>query len=225
MEGKKCWICGAGEFTPRLFAPEKGDLVAAADGGAACLAEMGIAANRIVGDFDSLGYCPAGENVEAYAPEKDDTDLLLAVKWGLGQGCDTFYIYGALGGRLSHTVANLQVLYRLARRGKHGFLVGADSVMTVIFEERARFAASCAGLLSVFAQDGAAEGVTLRNLKYEVEKAELTGDYPLGTSNEFVGRAAEISVERGALLLIWENAAADFSKIEFEKRKNGGEPA
>lgn len=220
MEGKKCWICGAGEFTSRLFAPEKGELVAAADGGAAYLAQMGAAADRILGDFDSLGYCPA-ENVEVYAPEKDDTDLLLAVKWGAAQGCDTFYLYGALGGRLSHTVANLQVLYWLARQGKHGFLVGEESVITVIFEEGVRFDAACAGLLSVFAWDGAAEGVTLRNLKYEVENVQLTGAYPIGTSNEFVARPAEISVKRGALLLIWEHKDADFSKITFEKTESG----
>ena len=70
-------------------------------------------------------------------------------------------------------------------------------------------------MLSVFAQGGAAEGVTIRNLKYNVEDARLTPDYALGVSNEFVGEEAEITVRDGALLLIWEDETSDFSKLHF----------
>lgn len=225
MNGKRCWICGAGAFTSRLFAPKADDVIVAADGGLRHLKALGVQADFILGDFDSLGYCPQGENVQAYAPEKDDTDMLLAVKQGLLQGCDTVLLYGGLGGRLSHTIANLQLLYWLRQQGKHGFLVGEDSVMTVLSHQAASFDASCEGMLSVFAQDGAARGVRLAGLKYELENGTLEGNYPIGVSNEFVGRSAAISVTQGALLLIWEHPAADFSKITFEtnETKESGE--
>lgn len=45
MEERACWICGAGDFTPRLLAPAAGDVVVAADGGLAYL--DGAASSRI----------------------------------------------------------------------------------------------------------------------------------------------------------------------------------
>lgn len=215
MPHRVCWICGAGEFTPRLLLPGPEDLVVAADGGLASLMSLNLVPTFCLGDFDSLGYRPEGEHVAAYPPEKDDTDLLLAVKYGLSQGCDTFFLYGALGGRLSHTLANLQVLYFLCRQGCHGFLVGADSIVTLAQGETVRFDARCAGMLSVLACGGAAEGVTIHGLKYEASDVTLTSEYPLGVSNEFTGAAGRISVRRGTLVLVWEHPDADFSKIAF----------
>lgn len=213
---RKCWICGAGEFTARLFSPAQEDLVIAADGGLAYLKELQITPDFILGDFDSLGYQPVGDAVRSYPPEKDDTDMLLAVKYGLSQGCDTFYIYGGLGGRLSHTVANLQVLRFLCEQNCHGILVDEKTVLTVIDKESICFSAGAKGYLSVFSQGETASGVTIRHMKYNVENACLTGNYPLGTSNEFVGDTAEISVRDGVLLLVWEDEESDFRKISFQ---------
>lgn len=215
MNRRKCWICGAGDFTSRLLAPRSGELVVAADGGLAHLKRLRILPQHILGDFDSLGYRPAGENVEGFPPEKDDTDMLMAVKYGLRQGCGTFLLYGGLGGRLSHTMANLQVLRFLCSQGCHGILVGEDSIITMIQNETVTFREPCRGMLSVFSQGGTAEGVTIQNLKYTVQDACLTPDYPLGVSNEFIGEEAEISVRHGTLLLVWEDAASDFAQMRF----------
>ena len=157
MEERACWICGAGDFTPRLLVPAAGDVVVAADGGLAYLDGAGIVPNQILGDFDSLGRQPKGANVTAYPPEKDDTDMLLAVKYGLACGCRRFYLYGGLGGRLSHTLANLQVLRFLADQGAWGALVDGGSIITVFAPGRLSFAPGCAGMLSLFACGGAAE--------------------------------------------------------------------
>ena len=87
--------------------------------------------------------------------------------------------------------------------------------MTVLRNETARFSAGCAGMLSVLAWDGAAEGVTIRGLKYEAEDVALTSAYPLGVSNEFTREEGTVSVRSGALVLVWEHADADFSEITF----------
>ena len=215
MNRRRCWVCGAGEFTSRLLVPRQDDLVVAADGGLDHLKQLRILPQHILGDFDSLNYQPEGDNVTVYPSEKNDTDMLLAVKYGLEQGYQTFLLYGSLGGRLSHTVANLQVLRFLCERGCHGVLVGGDSIVTMIRDEGISFAPSCAGMLSVFAQGGDAEGVTIRHLKYNVEDARLSPDYALGVSNAFVGEGAEIAVRKGALLLVWEEDTSDFNKMRF----------
>ena len=49
--------------------------------------------------------------------------------------------------------------------------------------------------------------MTLKGLYYPLEKGTLTCGFPLGVSNHFTGEAAEISVEDGSLLVIWERKA------------------
>ncbi len=216
MHQKRCWICGAGDFTERLFSPNPGDLVVAADGGLDYCKQRSIVPDYIVGDFDSLGYCPQGDAVASYPSEKDDTDMLLAVKYGLEHGCKTFILYGSLGGRLSHTMANLQVLYDLSRQGCHGVLIDENSIVTMVRNESLIFAQSCEGMLSLFAQNGAAEGVTIKGLKYCVEEAVIFPAYPIGVSNEFIGQTAEVSVRKGTLLAIWESSASNFDWMQFD---------
>ena len=61
-----------------------------------------------VGDFDSLGHVPKIEKTICHPVDKDDTDTALALAEGMKRGYRNFIIYGGLGGRLDHTVANLQ---------------------------------------------------------------------------------------------------------------------
>lgn len=124
MNENVCWVAGAGEFYAPAFAPLPGDYVIAADGGYEALRRLGAPIDMALGDFDSLGYVPEHRNVVRCNPVKDDTDMTLAVKEGLGRGYKRFALLGGLGGRLAHTLANLQTLMYLSRRGARGFLIG-----------------------------------------------------------------------------------------------------
>lgn len=136
--------------------------------------------------------------------EKDDTDTLAAIKMAVEKGYTRFTIYGGLGGRLSHTMANIQSLLYLKERGLYGELVGDGSRVFLVKDESVTLPLQEQGYISVFSFDEKAEGVTLKNLKYEVENVELTNSFPIGVSNEFVGQQAEISVKKGILLVIIE---------------------
>ena len=119
-----CYIVGAAP-TEALPEVREGDFLIAADRGYDALRRAGIAPDLIMGDFDSLGYTPEGENVLPHSPIKDDTDLLLAIRWAMERGWRRFVIYGALGGkRLDQTVASFQTLRFLADHGAKGRLVG-----------------------------------------------------------------------------------------------------
>lgn len=203
-----CYIVGAMEPGELRFAPRRPRLVIAADRGLYYLERQGIRADLIVGDFDSLGRTPEGENVLRHPVEKDDTDMLLAVKEGLARGLRTFVLYGGLGGRLDHAYANLQTLTFLAERGAAGYLLGEGLAASAIRGGAMDFPADLAGDVSVFCPDGRAEGVALRGLYYPLEDAALTSGFPLGVSNRFTGRPARVSVERGTLLVIWREMAA-----------------
>ena len=199
-----CYIVGAVP-TEALPSPREGDFLIAADKGYETLRAAGIAPDLIIGDFDSLGYTPEGANVLSHSPIKDDTDLLLAIRWAMERGWRRFVIYGALGGRrLDQTVASFQTLRFLADHGAAGRLVGDGWNVTLLQNAALRFPASASGWLSLFVSGEEARGVTLRGLKYELTDAALTCGMPLGVSNEFLGCEARIAVADGALFVLWQ---------------------
>lgn len=199
---KTCVIFCAAEFD-RLIQPiGPEDFVIAADGGLKHTESLGITPHEVLGDFDSLGYTPAGANV--FPVEKDDTDAMLAARRGLALGYESFVFYGSLDGpRLDHTVANFQTLQFLADRGASGYLVGKEYLVTVVKDGAIAFPAGCTGTVSVFCLGADARGVTLKGLYYPLEKGTLTAGFPLGVSNHFTGEPASISVEDGSLLVLW----------------------
>ena len=201
---KRCVIFCAGEFD-KLAAPLDDALVIAADGGVTHTQKLGITPDVILGDFDSLGFVPEGATV--HPVEKDDTDAMLAIREGLKAGCTDFVIYGALDGpRLDHTLANLQSLLFLASHGARGTLVGLQNIITTVQNETVIFPGDFTGTVSVFCMGKAADGITIRGLKYELDEGCLTSDYPLGVSNQFMGKESSITVKNGCLLALFDTA-------------------
>jgi len=196
-----CYVVGAGENYGLDFKPEKEDYVIAADAGLRYLEEKGIVPDLIVGDFDTLNYVPQKNNVLRLPTEKDDTDMFMAVKEGIKAGYGEFHIYCGTGGRMDHTIANLQMLAYLSENKMQGYLYHKDSVLTMITEGEILFDAIDSGYVSVFSYSEKSTGVYLRNLKYELNDAILTNSFPLGVSNEFIGKESSISLESGTLLI------------------------
>ena len=199
-----CVIFCAGEFHG-LVEPVSGVSIAA-DGGLRHPQQLGLTPDVILGDFDSLGYIPRSANV--FPVEKDDTDAMLAVRKGLELGCSRFILYGALEGpRLDHAVANFQTLQFLADRGARGYLIGKDTVVTVIRNDTLTLPALKEGIVSVFCIGPNAQQVTIRGLQYQLENGTLSCGFPLGVSNHFVGTPAAISVGNGSLLILYPREA------------------
>jgi len=197
----KCFIVGAGAFYGFDTMPDAADCVIAADGGYAVCCREGIVPRFVIGDFDSLGTVPDAPNTVVVPVEKDDTDMMLAVKKGLELGCREFYLYGGTGGRLDHTIANLQTLLYIARHGGCGWLYDKAARYTALENGTLWLNARETGILSVFSMDGKSEGVSISGAKYPLEHGTLTADFPLGVSNHFVGQPVTVSVEKGALLV------------------------
>lgn len=198
-----CIIFCAGGFEKLARPIDASDYLLAADGGLRHLQKLGLTPHGIIGDFDSLGYTPKGAQV--FPVEKDDTDSMLAVRKGLELGYRRFEIYGALDGdRLDHTIANLQTLAFLSDHGATGYLIGLRYIATTLREGTLRFSPDATGILSVFCLGKDAGKVCLRGLKYPLENGTLTGSFPLGVSNHFIGEAATVSVGEGILTLLYD---------------------
>ena len=198
-----CLIFCAGGFDGLIEPVQPGDYLLAADGGLRHLQALSLTPNGIIGDFDSLGYVPRQATV--FPVEKDDTDSMLAVRQGLQMGFDRFLLYGSLDGpRLDHTVANFQTLQFLADRDAEGWLIGNSYIATVVKNGSLLFASNAEGIFSVFCLGADAQGVTIQGAKYTLEQGALSAGFPLGISNHFIGEQAEISVEQGSLLVLYD---------------------
>lgn len=209
MEGKCIVIC-AGDLTLGEIPVGEEDLVIAVDGGLDYCAVLNIEPDLILGDFDSLSgeEYAAVEQLEQQIPErvirlqreKDETDGLAALQEGLKRGYREFRIYAGTGGRFDHTLANIQCLLYLKNRGAAGYLVDGTGMMLVIKDEAIHFKRNLKGTLSLFSMVEESKGVTIRGMKYELDRASVRNDFPIGISNEFIGQEAEILVEDGTLV-------------------------
>ena len=211
----KCILIGAGDFTYKSatsVSVSEDDYVIAVDGGYAYCDHLGIQPDLIVGDMDSLAddLQKKIENIAGTHPEilcrlpceKDDTDMRFAIKQGLAKGYLEFVLYGALGGRLEHTIANIQCLLYLKNQGAKGTIVDERCSICLIQDETIQFPKEKEGFFSLFALQKQVSGVTIKGMKYPLKDAVLTEDYPIGISNEFIGKVAEVTVKDGMLLAI-----------------------
>ena len=204
---KRCFIFAAGTFCGLRERPgDPGDLVIAADAGFRICRKLGITPDLLMGDFDSMEAPKDFAHLIRAPMEKDDTDTMLAVKTALEQGCDTVYIYGGTGGkRLDHTLANLQTLLFIRRRGARGYLYDDDFVWTVLENESLTIEKTVEwGLFSAFCLGDRAEGIDEVGFQYPLKDAVLTPEFPLGVSNHLLEPAATITVRKGALAVGWQ---------------------
>ena len=212
METKrgKCIIIAAGDLTVSGIDVAEEDLVIVVDGGLEYCRVLGLEPDLVLGDFDSVGEellaqvelweRESPQRVMRLKPEKDDTDTLAAIRMALDRGFTSFLLYGATGGRLEHTIANIQCLLFLKHHGAVGYMMDGTGMCFVMEDEEVRFRASMRGYLSLFSLGGKTRGVNIRGMKYELRDTEITNDFPIGISNEFIGQEAAVSVAQGQLL-------------------------
>lgn len=186
--------------------------VVVADGGLKFLLKNGMLPDFFVGDLDSVELEGDLKNILNDIPkkivpvEKDDTDMALAVAKAYEKGYRNILLYGGCGGaRISHTLANIQMMSFYAKKGCSLQMLGDGVRLEILHNASKTLSAAMKGSISVICLSDIAEGVTIQGLKYEYTGA-LTSDRTLGVSNSFVGKDAMVSVENGTLLLVYERA-------------------
>lgn len=185
----------------------------AVDGGIAFFAAEGRIPDLWIGDMDSYEEITVENTYIERIPKacirkvpvmKDDTDMALAVKVAYEAGCEEILIFGGSDGdRVSHMLANIQMMHAYAKLGCHIQMISAKSRMEVLMNGIKAYSANMQGLLSVIALTDRVEGVCIRGMKYEYEGV-LTNECALGVSNAFVGNESSVEVKNGAVLLVYE---------------------
>lgn len=201
---KECWIFGSAEIKDySKYSVSQDAFVIAADGGYTHLRNMGINPDLILGDFDSIKEeLPSDCEIITVPSEKDDTDMMLAVKKAIERGCREITICGALGGRLDHTIANLQTLEYIFDHGGNGRIFSEDNIIFFQGKGKKSYPKMNGFYFSVFA---VTENITLTlsGTKYNITEHILERKFPLGVSNEIFEKEAVCDVKSGKLLVIY----------------------
>lgn len=109
---------GGREFFREMLAKVSPVAVICADGGARHLEAVGAIPDLVIGDMDSIDpdtlrhYEEAGCRVVRHSRRKDETDTELAVQEALALEPAEVWIWGGMGRRLDHTLANISLLSR-----------------------------------------------------------------------------------------------------------------
>lgn len=198
---RRCIIITGGEYCP-IPRPEVGDFVIACDKGYEYCLRDGITPDLVIADFDSYGG-----GVEAEIPvlrlpvEKDDTDTMSALRYASDEGYEEVHLYCALGGRLDHTLANVQALAWCAERGIFAAIESPDARLFALRNALLHLPRREDFSLSVFSLTDRSRA-TIRGAKYELENAEITNAFPLGVSNEWCEDDALVAAHEGTLLIV-----------------------
>ena len=193
------------------------DLIIAADSGYNNASRLGVRPGLLLGDLDSIDRKKLApdelEHIEKIIVPaiKDDTDTQLAVDTAISRGADEIHIIGGLGGRLDHTLSSVFLLEYIADRGAGAVMTDGQSRVRVMktagepvslmipktFDGENGFK-----YLSVVPLTDECEGVRISGVFYPLDGVTLERRYSYAVSNEITSDSAEITLEKGTMLVI-----------------------
>lgn len=217
----KVWVFAGGEETESLPESSGGgegaDLVIAADGGLRWAQKHGVHVNVVVGDMDSVDAAAlaeveaGGAEIVRHDPDKDATDLELALRLACERGASSITLIGGHGGRLDHFLGNIALLASLPKRVRAQALMGETEIFVIHGygirgTEEQGVELSLSGkpgrLVSLISWGGDAAGIKTEGLRWPLASESLPLGTSRGISNEMTGTQAKVSLESGTLLVI-----------------------
>lgn len=182
------------------------DIIISADGASNKLRQLDIVPNYILGDLDSIDEVTLNYFQEKYVefikfnPEKDFSDTHICIDFLLDKGFKKIDIYGALGGRWDHSMANFGLMYYAYKKGIELELLDRyDRARVCGIGEHISFKKEnqCFSIFAVF-EDAV---VSLAGVKYPLNEYPLSRGESIGLSNEYVDDC-KVSIKRGSAIII-----------------------
>ena len=184
------------------------DFIICADGAAHHLKNIGVSPNVWIGDFDS---CKMNEEefidfsknskVVCLNPIKDSTDTESACDYAVDNGYKSIVIFGALGSRFDHELANVFLLFKLEKAGVEAKIVNERNVIYLAKDENYIYPGDFENV-SLIPVCKKIEGVTITGMYYELENADISRGSSLGVSNKLISDIGKITIKKGKALII-----------------------
>ena len=184
-----------------------GALLVAADSGLGHALAAGLVVDVVVGDLDSVdpahleAAIAAGSAVERHPPDKDATDLELALVTARSRGARRIVVVGAGGGRLDHFLANALLLASPEFADLEIEARIGTAIATVV-RHATEFGGAPGDLVSLLPLGGPAHGVRTHGLRWTLDGEDLFAGTSRGVSNEFDAPVAGVDLTDGVLLVV-----------------------
>lgn len=181
------------------------DYIICADGGYDTAMRCGIAPDLFIGDMDSVTSTIKCLDAIKLPCQKDETDLIHAVKFAESKGASEIILFGATGGRIDHTFGNLCILKYLCEKNIKHKIVDENCEIIMACDEDILIEDKVGSLISVLPFGTDYCTVTYTGMEYPANSKKLYCNFPVGISNNVINFHASISVESGfALIFIYD---------------------
>lgn len=177
------------------------------DGGLRHIFNLNIIPNYVIGDFDSAPtkiinyYKEKNILFLEFPPKKDKTDMEIALDFAIEKQAEKIFIFGGIGTRFDHTLANAHILVLALKKGITANLINENNVISVIDKE-INIKGKKGDLISLIPLTTQVEGLTTNNLEYELNDYTLKIGSSIGVSNVFKEDDIYIKINKGLLFVI-----------------------
>lgn len=184
------------------------DFVIAADGGAEHVLRLGLPLSLVIGDMDSIlpttlkTLSQRGVEIQTFPPEKNETDLELALLEAARRDCASIRIIGALGDRLDQTLANIYLLGLPQLAGCDARLVSGKQTIWLVAEGSYPLMGSPGDTISLIPMGGSVTGIVTQGLAYPLNDETLYFGPARGISNVVADAQPRIRVASGLLMVV-----------------------
>lgn len=206
---------GPEEFLPNLHKYScENDIWVGVDRGVYTLINKNITPVIAFGDFDSVSNEELQiieshvKELKRYKPEKNETDMELALNWAVRQEPANIRVFGATGGRLDHLLANVHLLVKP--------VVEDNDINIVLIDNQNILSLKGPGSYKIEKRKDKkyisfvpltldVEGLTLEGFKYPLKNRHISIGSTLCISNELINDYGTFSFSKGILLVIRSN--------------------
>ena len=191
----------------RWLDKEPDAVVVCADGGSRYAEAAGIVPYAVIGDMDSVderlisSFEEQGSTIIRHFPEKDETDTELALRYALSLRPKRIFLFGALGARWDHSLANILLLAGAVPADVDLRIID-DSCEIFLVTRKISVRGKTGQTISILPLSPVVTGVTLRGFEYPLSDAEIKMGSSLGISNRLTGTEGFVEVKSGRLMVI-----------------------
>lgn len=211
---KKCLVVTGGyidlAFAKQFLQDKHYQMIIAADAGLEILKKLNLMPDEIVGDLDSVDHDILKEYknnkkvaMDIHKAEKDETDTELALMAAAKYGYNQVDLLGALGGRMDHTLSNIQLLSQFYKQGLFVNIYDEKNRIYLLGKGKTFHRENLYGTyISFLPVSGMIEGLTLKGFKYPLNHRRIPMGSSLCISNELTGDIGIMDLDQGVVLCV-----------------------
>ncbi|MGA7270056.1 MAG: thiamine diphosphokinase [Acidimicrobiia bacterium] len=181
----------------------------AADSGLDQALSLGLDVDLVVGDMDSVGEDAlriTTATLERYSPDKDATDLELALQAAMERDPLQVTVLGGQGGRFDHLMGTMMLLTSERWAGVELEWVASRARVRIVRAGTTLHGAA-GSTLTLLAVAGPVRQISTTGLRWNLSDETLWPGSTRGVSNVFAGPVATVRLDSGTLVAIQPDPA------------------